>query len=134
MLKRICTICGRTVEAGKPCGCMAASRKEYDTAHRNKESAAFYHSKQWKAVQQLVAARAHYADELISFEEGRIVPGRIAHHIQPIADRPELSLSLSNIIYVSDATHKRIHDAYSKGAKERREMQERLARVRSGGT
>lgn len=127
-------MCGRTVEAGKPCRCITESRKAYDMTHRNKKSTAFYHSKQWKAVQAAAAARAHYADELILSEERRIVPGRIAHHIQPIADRPELSLSLSNIIYVSDATHKRIHDAYSKGAKERREMQERLARVRSGGT
>ena len=134
MLTRICSLCGREVEQGKTCECLKQRTKEYDCEHRNKASKAFYHSQSWRLLQEAVKARAHYADEYIMHYEHRLIEGRIAHHIIPVDERPDLALNPRNIIYVSDRTHKRIHDAYQKSAEDKREMQSKLARIRIGTT
>lgn len=81
-------------------------------------------------MQKAVAARAGFQDEYLKFYRARIVPGRIAHHIAPVNERPELKLDGRNIIYVSDKTHQMIHAEYNKGTKEKEEMQRRLYRIR----
>ena len=84
-----------------------------------------------KALLQLaVKSRAQYIDEYVMYYEKRMTAGRIAHHIIPIDERPDLALNPQNLIYVSDKTHKMIHDAYRKGGKEKAAMQEKLARIR----
>ncbi len=130
MLTTICGRCGRLIQQGAKCpSCEAARQREYDRDHRNQDSKAFYNSKSWKLLQKAVASRAGYTDEYIRFYKGRIEPGKIAHHIQPISERPDLGLVGRNIIYVSAATHQMIHAEYAKGKKEKEEMQRRLYRV-----
>ena len=130
MLTRICTVCGRKVEQGKTCSCQSRRQKEYDRDNRDKKSAAFYHSKSWRLLREAVKARAQFADEYILHYEHKIVEGRIAHHIIPVHERPDLALNARNIVYVSDKTHKMIHDAYDRGEEDKREMQAKLARIR----
>jgi hypothetical protein len=81
-------------------------------------------------LQQAVAARAGYQDEYLSYYKGQVHRGRIAHHIAPVDERPDLRLDGKNIIYVSDMTHQLIHAEYNKGKKEKEEMQRRLYRIR----
>jgi hypothetical protein len=69
-------------------------------------------------------------DEYLRYYKGRAQQGRIAHHIAPVDERPDLRLDGRNIIYVSDKTHQMIHSEYSKGEDEKREMQRRLYRIR----
>ena len=130
MLTTICGRCGRVIRQGERCKCEADRQREYDRDNRKRESASFYHSKSWKLLQQAVASRAGYTDEYVKFYKGRVQPGRIAHHIVPINERPELRLDGRNIIYVSDRTHQMIHAEYNKGTKEKEEMQRRLYRIR----
>ena len=130
MLTTICGRCGRVIKQGGRCPCELERQREYDRDNRNRESAAFYHSKSWKLLQQAVASRAGYTDEYVKFYKGRVQPGRIAHHIAPINERPELRLDGRNIIYVSDKTHQMIHAEYNKGIKEKEEIQRQLYRIR----
>ena len=130
MLTKICGRCGRVIKQGTQCPCEAERQREYDCEHRNRESASFYHSKSWKLLQQAVASRAGYTDEYLRYYKGRIQQGRIAHHIAPVDERPDLRLDGRNIIYVSDKTHQMIHAEYGKGEREKREMMMRLYRIR----
>jgi hypothetical protein len=130
MLTTICSRCGQVIKQGERCQCELERQREYDRDNRNRESAAFYHSKSWSYLQKAIAARAGYQDEYVKFYKGRVMPGRIAHHIAPIDERPELKLDGKNIIYVSDKTHQMIHAEYKKGIKEKEEMQRRLYRIR----
>ncbi|MGP1408035.1 hypothetical protein [Selenomonas sp.] len=125
MLTRICPSCGRLVQQGEACPCQAKRHKAYDRERRDKDRARFYHSREWRAVAAAVRARAGYADELAK-AGGRLVPGAVVHHIHPVGDRPDLRLSMANLIYVSTRTHKEIHDAYNKNPQAKKEMQERL--------
>jgi hypothetical protein len=130
MLTTICGRCGRVIRQGERCKCEADRQREYDRDNRNRESASFYHSKSWKLLQQAVASRAGYTDEYLRYYKGRIQQGRIAHHIAPVDERPDLRLDGRNIIYVSDKTHQMIHAEYGKGEREKREMMMRLYRIR----
>lgn len=130
MLTRICSICGREVEQGKTCPCLKERQHEYDRDNRDKSRAAFYNSRQWELLQKSVAARAGYVDEYLKAYRGRIDPGRIAHHIAPIADRPDLKLDGRNIVYVSDKTHRMIHETYKKSLKDKETMMRKLYKIR----
>lgn len=128
MLMRICSACGRQVRVGEPCPCLKERQKSYDRDNRNKNS--LYHSRPWQLLQLAVKSRAQYIDEYVMYYEKRMTAGRIAHHIIPVDERPDLALNPQNLIYVSDKTHKMIHDAYRKGGKEKAAMQAKLARIR----
>lgn len=130
MLTTICGRCGKVIRQGAGCpSCEADRQREYDREHRNQATKEFYNSKSWKLMQKAVASRAGFIDEYVRFYKGRIEPGKIAHHIQPVSERPDLALVGRNIIYVSAATHQMIHAEYNKGTKEKEEMQRRLYRV-----
>ena len=130
MLTRICEICGRTVPQGKPCPCRAQRHRDYDRERRDKNKAAFYHGKAWQRTAEAARQRANYADEVVFAETGRLIPGAIVHHIEPIGENPARKLDMENLIFVSAATHKKIHDAYDKNSRAKREMQEKLAAIR----
>lgn len=130
MLMRICSACGRQVRVGESCSCLKERQKSYDRDNRNKKAASLYHSRPWQLLQLAVKSRAQYIDEYVMYYEKRMTAGRIAHHIIPVDERPDLALNPQNLIYVSDKTHKMIHDAYKKGGKEKAAMQARLARIR----
>ena len=131
MLTRICPSCGRLASQGERCACQASRHKAYDIARRDQDKARFYHSREWRAVVAAVRARAGYADELAK-AGGRLVPGSVVHHIHPVGERPDLRLSLGNLIYVSARTHKAIHDAYNKSPQAKKEMQSRLLAALAG--
>lgn len=130
MLMRICSACGRQVGVGELCPCLKERQKSYDRDNRNKKAASLYHSRPWQLLQLAVKSRAQYIDEYVMYYEKRMTAGRIAHHIIPVDERPDLALNPQNLVYVSDKTHKLIHDAYKKGGKEKAAMQARLARIR----
>nr|DAN87589.1 MAG TPA: HNH endonuclease bacteriophage, HNH Endonuclease, DNA.52A [Caudoviricetes sp.] len=130
MLMRICSACGRQVRVGESCSCLKERQKSYDRDNRNKKAASLYHSRPWQLLQLAVKSRAQYIDEYVMYYEKRMTAGRIAHHIIPVDERPDLALNPQNLVYVSDKTHKLIHDAYKRGGKEKAAMQARLARIR----
>lgn len=130
MLMRICSACGRQVRVGESCPCLRERQKSYDRDNRNKKAASLYHSRPWQLLQLAVKSRAQYIDEYVMYYEKRMTAGRIAHHIIPVDERPDLALNPQNLVYVSDKTHKLIHDAYKRGGKEKAAMQARLARIR----
>lgn len=126
MLMRECSVCGKVHKQGERCPHAGARQREYDMNHRNKESISFYHSNQWKHMQALVKMACHGLDMYAFYVEHRLVKGRIAHHIIPISQEPDRALDMGNLIYVSDSSHKKIHDAYSKSDDDKNLMQKKL--------
>ena len=126
MLMRECPVCGKTHRQGERCPYAGARQQEYDANHRSKESILFYHSNQWKRMQALVKMACHGLDMYAFYVEHRLVKGRIAHHIIPISQEPGRALDMGNLIYVSDSSHKKIHDAYAKSDDDKKIMQKKL--------
>lgn len=126
MLMRECQICGKMHRQGEPCPYAKRRNEEYDREHRNYARSAFYHSSSWKAIQKIVKAACHGLDIYEMNVNHRIVKGRIVHHIIPLSEAPEKALVLTNLVYVSDKTHRMIHDAYDKDAESKAKMQRKL--------
>lgn len=79
-----------------------------------KESNPFYHTKAWKRAraEALRRDRGMCCDCMDRIRAGYgIKPRRavVVHHIQPIEDRPDLALTLSNLRSLCEACHNRRH-------------------------
>ncbi len=125
MLKKICQHCGKQININESCGCGGHSER------RSFED--FYSQSVWKRTARAAKQRAGYSDEYIRVKEGRLVEGKIVHHIIPIDDKPEFKLRLDNLIVVSHQTHEMIHQAYNQGGETKRRMQEELLEIRRMG-
>lgn len=123
MLQRICGRCGRMVKQGEQCPCISSRHKEYDRAYRDERAAKVYHSKEWKGVKAFVMNRAAGLDEYEYATTGRMIQADIVHHIEPLRADMSRAFDTRNLIAVSSKSHKRIHDTYAKGDKERKELQ-----------
>lgn len=76
-------------------------------------------------------ARAAGLDEL-SRAEGVLEQGRIAHHIEPLKAKPELGLTLTNVIFLSERNHRRVHAEYRKGGMAEVAMKATLRKALNG--
>ena len=121
MLVKICQRCGRQIKQGEECDCSKEERRE---------SHAVYNTAQWKKISKAARQRAHYLDEYELQYRGRMQEGKVVHHIYTPDERPDLALSLSNLIVVSNRTHEMIHKAYNRGGDELDSMRARLLAVR----
>ena len=79
-----------------------------------------------RLCRQIVKAACHGLDMYEMDVNHHLVKGRIVHHIIPLAEAPDKALTLTNLVYVSDKTHRMIHDAYDKDAESKARMQRKL--------
>lgn len=126
MLMKICGRCGQRLRQNETCNCR---HRLYDKTQRDQARADFYHSAVWTKITKLMKQRANGLDEY-ELAEGRLCKGSITHHIYTIEERPDLKLSFDNLIYVSSATHNKIHAEYDKGPEQRQAMQKKLMAIR----
>lgn len=130
MLMKICNRCGKRLQQNEICECQKVRHKIYNLESRDQIKNAFYQSKEWQKASAMTKARANGLDEYALVYENRIVKGNISHHIMTIEEKPELKLSLENLIYVSLQTHNKIHAAYDRGGEEKAKMIKRLQTLR----
>lgn len=133
MLVRICNSCGRKVPQGQPCPCQKQRYRVYNREHRDRGRAAFYDSHEWRATAEAARARAGYADEYARAYDGRLIPGKVVHHIHPIDEAPGRKLDLSNMICVSAKTHDHIHREYAASPDRKAAMVDLLEAIRPIG-
>lgn len=131
MLTRTCTVCGGIHKQGERCPQAKRRHKEYDRTVRNQEAAAFYHSKSWRRLRQAVMATTNGIDRL-AMHQGRFEKAELVHHIIPLEERPDLGLTIWNLIPVSNKSHGYIGKVYDAGGAEKRKLQELLFRLVGG--
>lgn len=130
MLMKLCPKCGKRLSQNESCSCskFRSRHKLYNAHRRDKEKDNFYHSREWRAIVRAVKARAEGLDEY-ALSNGQIVAGNTVHHIYTLDERPELKLSLENLIYVSAGTHNWIHIEYERDAESRCSLQKKLLEI-----
>lgn len=130
MIYHHCPRCGKRIPTGQTCSCLARIKRErdrvYDATKRNKTHTAFYASSDWITLRDDCRGRYANLDIYALYADGRITPGRVAHHIIPLDDDWTKRLAADNLIYVSDSSHQLIHKAYSAGDDAKRKMQKTL--------
>lgn len=109
MISKYCDRCHSRVDVGKQCSCM---KKRKNEAYSSDD---FYRSAMWEQAREFCIADCCGLDLYALFEQHRIEPGRIVHHIMPLEEYPKLRLERDNLIYLSDANHRLIHLLYDSG-------------------
>ena len=130
ILYKLCS-CGRRVKMGDTCPCKKERHKEYDRFRRDKTKASFYHGTEWKKATKLCKLRAAGLDQ-VKLSKGELVYGQLSHHIIELEEDPSKALDMSNLIYVSQATHNAIHRAYNESEQKKRAVQDFLKSLVGG--
>lgn len=69
----------------------------------------FYNSKRWRKHAAAIMSRHNYIDQ-VQRRYGRIIQAEMIHHALPLDDFPEYAFSDFNLIPVSRATHRSLHN------------------------
>lgn len=109
MIYKRCGRCGKRIPTGTTCPCYSQDKRTYKKAEGIKVQ---YHSGRWRKTRDYVMHMYNGIDLYALHRYGRIVPADTVHHIEPTKDRPNLFYEISNLIPVSDSSHKEIHHRY----------------------
>ena len=126
MLMRVCPCCGKEIRQDEKHTCR---HKAYNR-DRRKADTRFYTSSAWEYLREYIKARACGVDEYVFYKTGRIVPGKVAHHIIPIRDDAHGKLDADNLIYLSHATHEMVHATYAHSKADKVKMIHELRQAR----
>lgn len=122
---RRCGRCGKRVPSGSTCPCVKECKKirdkDYDKNNRDKGRDIFYHSKGWKAARAECIRQHIGIDIYLYYDEGKIVPAEMVHHIETAVQAWDHRLDQGNLIPLSNQSHARIHKYMNEGRE--REMQ-----------
>ncbi len=116
-----CGRCGKRIQSGSTCPCVKEYKKsrdkDYDKNRRDKGRDTFYHSKEWKMARAECISRHIGIDLYLYYEEGKIVPAEMAHHIETVEEAHHKRVDQNNLIPLSSKTHAQIHRWMSEGRK-----------------
>ena len=71
-----------------------------------------YNDKAWARKRSHILRRDGWIDQ-VELQKGRKIEANVVHHILPAEDYPEYRYSDWNLISISNATHKRLHEKYT---------------------
>lgn len=130
MLYKRCGSCGNKIPHNISCKCQQENArqryKEYKANRTDKEQQAFYRSKEW------IKCKEHRVVELLNIDwyeyyiNNNLVQGYTLHHIEELKECEDRSLDRSNLIYLTQANHIKIHKYYAKSNEEKIKMKKIL--------
>lgn len=112
MIWKRCSRCGKRLPTGVTCDCIKQRHKEYNQYSRDKTSADFYDSTDWKKMRKRVMQIYDGMDLYLYETTGEVVAAETVHHIEPLKDNWDKRLDVMNLIPVSASTHNQIHKLY----------------------
>lgn len=108
VISKYCDRCHKKLKVGEKCGCT------HKIGHKVCKSDDFYYTPEWHRARE-ECIRLCCGLDLYSLSQGKIEFGYTVHHIEPINKRPDLRLTQSNLIYLTESNHKLIHSMYETG-------------------
>lgn len=86
----------------------------------------FYNSPLWRTLSKAIRSEYYHIDILEYYRTGNIIQGEAVHHIVEIEDDWESRYDSSNLIYLTEKNHRRVHEQYNKSSKDKKVMQKIL--------
>lgn len=111
MISKICTHCGKRIQTGRACSCYKSSKINPLSSY-SKEIKAFYLTDEWDSARNMCISSCFGLDIISLFIENKIEYGFTVHHIVPLIKDYSKRLSQSNLIYVTESHHRRLHRLY----------------------
>lgn len=125
MLKKYCK-CGALIPATeKQCSkCRSRYHKAYDKYTR--DDLGVYSDRRWPVLKAVCKDRAKGIDLWHYYKTGRIVQGRLAHHIIEVSEDMGRAYDPTNLFWLTDKSHQEVHALYKKNLDSKKETQEKL--------
>ena len=121
MLYKRCSGCGKRIVNNITCKCQlnnARERyKEYKSRRNDKEQQEFYRSRAWIKCKEQRLVELINIDWYEYYTNNNIVQGYTLHHIDELKECKERALDKSNLIYLTQANHIKIHSQIKKKKK-----------------
>lgn len=99
---------------------------EYNRYRRNKKTAAFYVSQEWRAIRARVLSMYDGLDLYAYYVQKKIVTADMVHHIVEIEDDWTQRLNVSNLFPLSSQNHGIISALYRKDEATKKQTQAQL--------
>lgn len=87
----------------------------YDQYVRDKESAAFYHSKEWLVVREQALIRDNYLCRMCLEDSKVFTPATLVHHVIEVKEDWNKRLDLDNLMSICHSCHNKIHNKHGCG-------------------
>lgn len=105
-----CSRCGKRLETGTKCRCYDRGRDRRGRGTHDD----FYHSSEWGCARAGAVRRTFGLDILAWYERGELSVGFTVHHIVPLETGWDLRTAPDNLIYLTEADHRDIHERYER--------------------
>ena len=125
MLYKRCSRCGNRLEYNIICSCKAKYKTNSDR-YKNDKERKFYKSKAWQDTTNIIKNRFIYLDIYSYYILGQIEKGEVVHHIVSLDEDWSKRLCLSNLIYLTEKNHRKIHTLMKKSIKDKEDVQQLL--------
>ncbi len=111
MIYTRCQSCKARIEVGKPC---ERCRKNYEKIRRKTrpETDRYYLTGEWQTARSKAIAKTFGLDPYSLIVLGIIEHGFTVHHIVPLETDYSLRSEQSNLIYLTEKNHRKIHELY----------------------
>ena len=135
MLLKYC-LCGAIIPQSESRCARCAARQQsrhtrYNEQCRSRRAAAFYVSREWKAIRPAIMQVFDNIDLWALYEEGTICTADEVHHIEELETAWEKRLDPFNLFPLSHASHNRITTLYKGGKRSMMAAQQRLLEIRT---
>ncbi|MCI5643823.1 MAG: hypothetical protein MR285_06925, partial [Peptoniphilus sp.] len=133
MLKKLCK-CGKAIPiTDKMCKeCASKYHKSYDKYKRENHNV--YTDSRWAKVKNVCRSRACGIDLWHYYKTGKIIEGRLAHHIVEVSDDISKAYDVDNLFWLTDKSHQEIHSLYNKNPESKLKTQALLLKLNKNGT
>lgn len=119
-----CSRCRKRIAAGSQCSCMQ-SRYQRENRETDKETS-FYKTGAWLKAREATIAGSYGIDIYSYYILGILEYGETVHHIEPIRENWKRRLDLSNLIYLTEINHQRIHAQMNQGEEKKQQIEKEL--------
>lgn len=103
------------------------SRRLKDTEQKKFQE--FYNTEDWKRVRKAAISDYYGIDIYEYYSTGRILSGERVHHIIELNEDWKCRLDVSNLIYLTEKNHAKIHATYNANNKNKFLMQKKLFEI-----
>lgn len=132
MIYKRCSRCGKRIQEGTTCECLANLKreryKEYDK-RRNTKSKAFYDSAEWRLTREGILLLDKHVDVYMYIVKQEIVEAVSVHHIVPLREDWDLRCDPNNLISLSNETHSKIELIYKRSPEDKADIQNILKKA-----
>lgn len=118
-----CSRCNNRLESGKQCPCIRKRYKEYQKYRNDDKEQRFYKSKEWLATKPVVISNLKGLDIYSYYILGEEEHGETVHHIEPLKDNWNRRIDITNLIYLTEQNHQKIHAIMRKSNKDKEVIQ-----------